>query len=123
MSTSTPGTIPPPSPTIPLTVDARAAYEALSKQLQDSIENTADLAVLEALNPAKQNVDNILTKDNMYRLHANTDLFNALLKQINETNNDLQKLKDQIKAIESHFTQAGAILGAIKTVLTLLPVA
>lgn len=120
MTPTPPGTV-PASPTIPLTPEIRAAYLALSRQLEDSIENTADLAALEALNPAKQNVDNVLTKDNMYRLHADTALFSALLKQINDTNTGLQTLKTQVAAIEGHFAQAAGILSAINKLLTFIP--
>ena len=120
MTTTPPGIV-PPSPTIPLTPEARAAYKALSAQLETSIENTADVAALEALNPAKLNVDNILTKDNMYRLHADSALFDALLKQIKDTNNSLQTLKDQVAAIDGHFAQAAGIVSAIKTVLAFIP--
>lgn len=112
---------PPNQPTIPLTPEARAAYQDLYDKCEAAIENTADPAVLATLNDSQSNVDDILTKDAMYRLHADTALFEALLKQINDTNHDLQKLKDRVAAVASHIATAGAILAAINKVLTLVP--
>ncbi|QNI30519.1 hypothetical protein H7849_15355 [Alloacidobacterium dinghuense] len=112
---------PPSQPTIPLTPEARAAYQDLYDKYETAIENTTDPGILQALNDSQSSVDNILTKDSMYRLHANTALFEALLSQINDTNNDLKKLKNEIAAIASHIATAGEILAAINKVLTLVP--
>jgi hypothetical protein len=111
------------SPSIPLTPAVRAAYENLYAQYEDTIENTTDPGVLAALNASQADVDDILTKDDMYRLHANTALFQALLEQIKSTNDDLQKLKDQIAAIASDISTAGQIIDAINKVLSLVPIA
>jgi hypothetical protein len=111
----------PPSPAIPLTADLRAAYEDLYAKLENEIENSTDPGSLEVLNAAQANVDDILDKDDMYRLHADTALFQALLEQINTTNADLKTLRDQISAVASHFATAGDILAAINKVLTLIP--
>ena len=120
MATPSP-TIPPAAPTIPLTDETRAAYEDLNTKIEAMIEATADAAILAALNASQQDVDDILTKDTQYRLHANTAQFAALLKQINQTNENLKTLQDQIAAVASHVAAAGAVIGAIGKVLTLVP--
>lgn len=120
MATPSP-TIPPAAPTIPLTDETRAAYEDLNTKIEALIEATADAAILAALNASQQDVDDILTKDTQYRLHANTAQFAALLKQINQTNENLKTLQDQIAAVASHVAAAGAVIGAIGKVLTLVP--
>jgi hypothetical protein len=120
LSTPPPGNI-PASPTIPLPDAVRAAYQDLYAKLETAIENTTDVAALEALNTAQLNVDNTLTKDNMYRIEANTELFQALLQQINDTNSGLKTLQDQITSIASHFATAADIIAAINKVLTLFP--
>jgi hypothetical protein len=90
---------------------------------QAAIENTADPGILEALNSSRTNVDNVLTKDAMYRLEANTALYNALLQQIHDANDELGALQAQILAISSGISTFGDILGAINKVLELIPVA
>ena len=120
MSTPPQGNL-PTAPTIPLPDAVRAAYQDLYAKLETAIENTTDPAALEALNAAQLNVDNTLTKDNMYRLQANTELFQALLQQINDTNSGLKTLQEQIAAIASHFATAADIIAAINKVLTLVP--
>jgi uncharacterized protein (DUF2342 family) len=119
MATPSP-VIPPAAPTIPLTDEIRAAYQDLYAKIETEIENTADVGILQALNTSQADVNNVLTMDAMYRLHADTAQFAALLKQINHTNDGLKTLQDQIGAIASHVAQAGAILGAISKVLTLV---
>jgi predicted nuclease with TOPRIM domain len=111
----------PARPTIPLTVDIRHAYQDLYDKMQDTIDQTTNVALLEALNTWQGEVDDILTKDNMYRLKASSALFDALLKQINDTNDGLDKLKNQIRSISAGFEEAGQVLAAIDKVLTLIP--
>jgi hypothetical protein len=111
----------PASPTLPLAPDVRAAYEDLYAKLQNEFENTSDGTALEALNGPLTNVNNILTKDKMYSLHADTALFQALLQQINDTNADLKTLRTQIKSVASAFSTAGDIIQSINKVLTLIP--
>ena len=111
----------PNPPAIPLADDVRKAYQDLNNTLQSAIEGTTDLALLEALNTAQAQVDDVLTKDAMFRLHANTALFDALLTQINQTNDELQTLQAQIQSITTGFTRAGEVLGAINKVLSLIP--
>ncbi len=118
MSTTPPT---PPSPAIPLTPDLRAAYQDLYAKLENEIENSADTVALQALSGPYSGVDDILVKDDEYRVHADTALFQALLDQINSTNADLKTLSAQIAATISHFNTAGDILGAINRVLTLIP--
>ena len=107
--------------TIPLSSDIRQAYEDLAASIETAIETTKDTAVLDALNPMKGQVDDVLTKDDMYKLEANTKLFNALQQQIRDTNQGLQKLQQQIGSIAAGFSEAGQVLGAVNKVLTLIP--
>ena len=113
--------IPPGTPAIPLTPEVRAAYQHLYDLYEAAIEATADPGLLETLNASQTDVGNILTKDNMYQLHADTGLFTALQDQIKNTNDSLQTVKTQIAAVASHIALAGDIIAAIGKVLTLVP--
>src|SRR5579885_3460705 len=94
----------PPGPVeIPLSTELRKAYEDLYDTIEAAIEGTKDTAVLEALNARQADVDNVLTKDDMYRLQANTALFEALCKQISDTNEGLKELEKQISSIAAGF--------------------
>jgi archaellum component FlaC len=106
---------------IPLSIDLRKAYQDLFDTIEAAIEASKDAAVLQALNARQADVDNVLTKDDMYRLHANTELFKALLQQINDTNEGLEELKQEISSIAAGFNEAGQVLAAINKVLTLIP--
>ncbi len=108
--------------TLPLAPEMRLAYINLSDKYQLTIMSTADVGLLQQLVASKLDVDNILTKDNMYRLNASTALFAALLQQITSTNADLVKLKAEIAAIAGDIAMAGEILSGIDKVLTLVPV-
>lgn len=119
MSTPLPGNL-SASPTIPLTGEVRAAYQDLYNKVEAAIEATTDVAALQALNTWQGEIDLVLNQDAEYRLNANTDAFNALLKQINYTNDGLKTLQGQISATASHFAAAGNILGAISKVLGLV---
>ena len=111
----------PPGPVqIPLTPALRAAYQDLYNKYEKTIENTTDVGTLEAMNASQLDVDNILTKDDEYRLAANTALYDALLLQINTTNSDLETIKAQLLAISSGISTFGDILGAINKVLSLI---
>jgi hypothetical protein len=111
----------PVNPTIPLAANVREAYQDLYEKLEDAIENTEDPATLKVLNSSQNNVDNVLTKDDKYRLHEDTALFEALHIQIDNTNTELDKLRDQIHAIAADFAMAADVLAAITKVLTLVP--
>jgi hypothetical protein len=116
---TTPST--PPVPDIPLTPEIRSAYQDLLNKYQTAIDNSSDPGVLEALNSSRTNVDNVLTKDSMYRIQATTALYNALLQQISGTNDELNVLQAQILAISSGISTFSDILSAIEKVLTLVP--
>jgi hypothetical protein len=111
----------PPVPPIPLTPELRSAYEDLLDTYETAIENTTDVGVLEALNSSRTNVDDVLTKDSIYKIQASTALYDALLQQINDTNDELKTLKDQLVAIASGISTFGDILSAIGKVLSLIP--
>jgi len=110
----------PADPFIPLAADVRAAYQNLYNKIQAGIDSTMDLATIEALNPWRDEVDQVLTKDDEYKLSADTAIFAALQKQIQYTNQGLSKLRAQVSAIASHFALAGDIIGAIDAVLSLV---
>jgi hypothetical protein len=113
--------IPPAAPSIPLTPEVRAAYQALYDLYESAIEATIDPGVLQTLNASQTDVGDILTKDNMYQLHADTALFTAMQEQIKSTNDSLQTVKTQIAAIASHIALAGDIIAAIDKLLTIMP--
>jgi hypothetical protein len=97
------------------------AYQDLLKKIQAGIDSTMDLATIQALNMWWAEVDQVLTKNRLYKLSADTDIFEALQKQINYTNQGIKTLRDQISSIASHFAMAGDIIAAIGKVLTLIP--
>lgn len=109
------------SPSLPLSDELRAAYQDLYDKLQAAAENTTDVAVLEALNAAMPQVDDILTKDRIYHLQANTALCEALLQQIAATNSQLEALQQQVASVASHFSGAGEIIAAVSKVFSFLP--
>ncbi len=80
-----------------------------------------DLATVQALNAWRDEVDQVLTKDDEYKLSADTAIFEALRTQISYTNQGLKTLRGQISSIASHFAMAGDIIAAIDKVLTLVP--
>lgn len=108
-------------PAIPLTPEVRQAYQDLYNKMQDAIQGTTNVAMLEALNTWQGEVDDVLTKDNMYRLRASSALFDALQKQIDDTNDGLEKLRDQIESISAGFQEGAKVLDAINQVLSLIP--
>lgn len=111
----------PAGPTIPLTPDVRAAYQDLYDKIQAGIDSTMDLATVQALNAWRDEVDQVLTKDDEYKLSADTAIFEALRTQISYANQGLRTLRGQISSIASHFAMAGDIIAAIDKVLTLVP--
>ncbi len=121
MSTQLPANNPSDSPQLPLNPETRAAYEDLYEKMQDAIDSTMDAATIEALNPCIDQVDDVLTKDDSYKLAANTTQLANLTKQIRETNRDLEKLRDQISSVASHLALAGNIIAGIDKVLSLVP--
>jgi ABC-type transporter Mla subunit MlaD len=110
----------PATPSIPLSADVKAAYQNLYNLIETAIEGTTDVTALQALNAQQAEIDDVLQKEAIYGLGANTDAFNALLTQVNSTNAGLQTLQAQINATASHFQTAADILGAIDKVFGLL---
>jgi DNA-binding protein YbaB len=106
---------------IPLSAAVRAAYQDLYNKIQAEIDNTMDAVALEALNPQLNEVDQVLTKDDEYKLTQDTVVFAALKKQIVSVNQGIKTLRAEIASTASHFATAGAIIGAIDKVLTLVP--
>lgn len=121
MDTPLPGNL-PAAPTIPLSDPLRAAYVDLLDKLETAYQGTADPVVLGAIGPQKDNVDNILTKDTMYKFNQDTGLFTALQSQITTTTDGLKTLQAQIAATASHFQTGASIVDAVTKVLSLLGV-
>lgn len=117
---STPSVNPPAAPAIPLSDDLRTAYIDLLSKLENEYQSNPDATAREAIEPQRDNVSNILTKDNMYRFNQDTALFQALQAQISSTTSGLKTLQTQINATASHFQTAASIVGAITKVLGLL---
>ena len=111
----------PANPAIPLSPDARAAYQDLYNKMQTAIDSTMDLATLQALNAWQPKVEQMLTEDDNYKLNADTAVFDSLQKQINYVNQGLKTLREQISSIASHIAVAGEVITAINKVLTLVP--
>ena len=117
---STPQSTPPVSPSFPLADDVRAAYQALYESLESEYRANPDATAREAIVPAKDNVENLLTKDNMLKFDDDTALFGAILQQFKDANDGLKTLQEQIGATASHFSTAGSILAAIDKVFSLI---
>ena len=111
----------PTEVSIPLSPEVRAAYRDLYDKIQAAIDSTMDATVLEALNPQLNEVDQVLTKDDEYKLTQDTAVFAALKTQINSVSQGLKTLRAEIAATAAHFAAAAAIIGAIDKVLTLVP--
>jgi hypothetical protein len=111
----------PAGVSIPLSPEVRAAYQDLFDKIQTAIDSTMDADVLETLNPQLNEIDQVLTRDDEFKLSQDTAVFAALKAQISSANQGLKTLRGQIAAIASHFATAGTILAAIDKVLTLLP--
>ncbi len=111
----------PTNPTIPLTPELKAAYEDLLAKIQTQLDATVDPAVTEALNSCWNQVDQVLAKDGEYRFSADTAIFEALQKQIDDTNDGLKTLRGQIASIAGHFALAGDIIAGIDQVLSFFP--
>jgi len=93
----------------------------LYKAIQAELDGTMDAAAIEALNAWQPEVDQVLRKDDLYKIATNTSNLDALQKQIDYTNQGLKTLQGQISSISSHFAMAGDIIAAIAKVLTLIP--
>ncbi len=106
---------------LPLPADLRAAYRDLYDLYESAIQATSDAATLLLLNDAQSNLDDILTKDNLYALNRDTTLFGVLQTQIQSTNDGLDDLKKKIALVASHIALAGQILAAINKVISLVP--
>jgi hypothetical protein len=117
---STPQVGPTTTPSFPLADDIRAAYQDLYDKLEAEYQSNPDATAREAIGPARDNVDDLLTKDNMCRFDADTALFSATLQQFKDANDGLKTLQEQIAATASHFSTAGSILAAIDKVFSFI---
>ena len=106
-----------PTPTIPLTPDARTAYEKLYDTAQTAIENTSDGDLLESLNDSRLAIADVITADNIYRLNQNTATAKALLDKINTANSSLKALAAAVAGIASKIQAFGDLVAGINKVL------
>jgi hypothetical protein len=113
---------PDASPIVPLSDAARAAYQDLYHKIQTAIEETADAIALTTLNDSRSSIDDVLTKDNIYRLQLNTIKFSEVYDQVKQANGQLSTLKTRITAVSSHIRTAAEIVAAIDKVLTIVPI-
>jgi G3E family GTPase len=111
----------PAQPAIPLAPDVLAAYEALYKQYESAIENTADDKLLTSLNASQLAVANVIVLNNQAIIEQNSTAFAAVLKQLNTTNTGLTALQAQINKIASDIKVYAGILGGITKVLSMVP--
>lgn len=111
---------PPVLSSFPLAENIRAAYQDLYDKLEAEYQSNEDATAREAIRPARDNVENLLTKDNMCKWDADTALFSATLQQFKDANGGLKTLQEQIGATASHFSAAGSILAAISKVFSLI---
>ena len=110
-------------PLSPLTDEQRADYHDLYDKLQTAMEdNASDPTVYLPLKDARSDVDAILTKDTLYRLQANTALYQSLVTQIKDTNVDLAQLKAEILAIDDKLQRFADVVAAVDKVITKFPV-
>jgi hypothetical protein len=109
------------TPTIPLSPDVRASYEAVYAKNQTAIDSTNDFELLKSLNASQLDVGNLLQADDQYRIHADDAQFQAILTQINTTNAGLKALQAKISGIAGGISTFGAVVGAINQVLSLVP--
>lgn len=107
------------NPSIPLSPEIRAAYQDLYNKIQAAIESTIDANLIETLNSQMCEIDQVLTKDDEYKLSGDTAVFAALKTQIESTNQGLNTLRTEVVLVASHFASARAVLRAIDKVLAL----
>lgn len=117
MSTSTSGSV---TPQLPLSADARAAYQALYDKAQTAIENTTDVDLLTSLNTTRANIGAVISADNQCQLGNDTTLFQDLLAKINGTNKELNTLQQSIARVEGGIAKFGEVLSAINAVRSLV---
>jgi len=118
LSTPTPA---PATPTVPLSADVRAAYEAVYEKNKAAIDGTTDFELLTALNASQDDIGGLLSADDVYRLNQNTAQYQAVVTSINSTNANLKTLQTKIAGIASKIGILGDVVGAISKVLSLVP--
>ena len=109
------------TPTIPLSPDVRAAYKALYAKNEAALEATNDFDLTKALNASQLDIGNLLQADDAYRIQADDAQFQAVLTQLNTTNEGLKALQKKISGITGGISTIGAVAGAINDVLKLVP--
>lgn len=100
-------------PAFPLTLEKRAAYQALYATYQAAMDSTTDPVVLTAIDPSYLDVGQLLTKDHIYTLSRTTENFTELKEQFVRTNDGIETLAVQIAATSAHFAEAATILAVI----------
>jgi hypothetical protein len=108
-------------PTFPLSPQALATYENLYDKLQAEIESTTDGIALTTLNDSRDEVADLLDKNDTYQQDHNTELLADLADAFKATNDNLVVLKKQIAAVAAHISAAADIIAAVDKVLTMFP--
>ena len=111
----------PASPSIPLTPEVRAAYQDLYNKMQAALDSTMDEAAIEALNAWQPEVDQVLRKDDFYKLAKTRPSSMRCESRSTTPIRGSRPCASQISSIASHFAMAGDIIAAIDKVLTLVP--
>ena len=109
------------TPTIPLTPDVRAAYQAVYNSNETALETTNDFELTKAMNASQKDIGNLLQADDQYKFQADDAQFQAVLTQLNTTNEGLKALQKKISGITGGISTIGAVAGAINDVLKLVP--
>ena len=109
------------TPTIPLTPDVRAAYQAVYNSNETALETTNDFELTKAMNASQKDIGNLLQADDQYKFQADDAQFQAVLTQLKATNTGLKALQAKISGIAGGISTFGTVVGAINDVLTMVP--
>lgn len=109
------------NPSVPESTELKvyAAYQAALDAINEECKETTDTDVLIPLNDAAQAFSDFLTEQNELALQANTAVFTSLTPGMKKANDGLNKLKDQLDAIQSKLKDFDKVLSAITGVLEL----
>jgi len=108
------------TPTIPLTPEARQAYEDLYAKAELAVEATSDGTILGSLNDTKDAIGAVLSADNEARLAQDDASFKAVETAIDAANGALKKLAGDIAGVASKIKVFGDVASGINTLLTLI---
>lgn len=108
-----------PIPSKPTEADVYAEYQKMLDTLNEQCESTTGADATEKLNAAAQTLSDMLTDKNKVHLEANAAAFTTLTPEMHKSNEALKKLKGEIDQIADKIADAGKVLSAINSVLSL----